>query len=167
MNIVTIGVASREAGERVMDRVDAAVEEGKITIEDLALVYKTDSGKVKLQQTADATAGKGALKGGALGLLVGLFSAPLVPAVAVGAGIGALVGKARDRGVSDDLMKQIGLMIEGSEAVVFVLADEASAATIGAMVDEAVAGGADVDHAVLPKEAEDFVREALKLAADS
>ena len=50
------------------------------------MVYKSDSGKVKIHQTSDATAGKGAPKGGGLGLLVGIFAAPLMPAVAVGAG---------------------------------------------------------------------------------
>jgi hypothetical protein len=82
---------------RVLDRVDAATETGEITVEDVAMVYKSDKGKVTIQQTADATAGRGAVQGGGLGLLVGIFAAPLVPAVAVGAGIGAPVGKARDR----------------------------------------------------------------------
>ena len=114
LNVVMINVTSRDDGLRVLDRVDAATETGEINVEDVAMVYKNDKGKVKIHQTADATAGKGAVKGGGLGLLVGIFAAPLVPAVAVGAGIGALVGKARDRGISDDLIKQAGQAIETS-----------------------------------------------------
>jgi len=163
MDIVMISVASREAGLRAMDLIDAAVEDGTITVEDVALVYKNDKGKVKLQQTADATGGKGALKGGALGLLVGIISAPLVPAVAVGAGVGALIGKARDRGISDKLMKQAGQAIASSEAVVFVLTDASSALTVAATVEAAIAQGATVDYDVLPEEAQDFLREAIKL----
>jgi uncharacterized membrane protein len=84
-----------------LDRVESATEAGEITVEDVAMVYKNDNGKVKINQSSDATAGKGALKGGGLGLLVGVFAAPLMPAVAVGAGVGALIGKARDRGISE------------------------------------------------------------------
>ena len=88
MNVVMINVTSRDDGLRVLDRVDAATETGEINVEDVAMVYKTDKGKVKIQQTADATAGKGAVKGGGLGLLVGIIAAPLVPAVAVGRELG-------------------------------------------------------------------------------
>jgi hypothetical protein len=64
LNVVMINVTSRDDGLRVLDRVDAATETGEINVEDVAMVYKTDKGKVKIQQTADATAGKGAVKGG-------------------------------------------------------------------------------------------------------
>jgi uncharacterized membrane protein len=116
-------------GLRVLDRLDTGTETGEINVEDVAMVYRTDKGKVKIQQSADATAAKGAVKGGGLGLLVGIIAAPLVPAVAVGAGIGALVGKARESGISDELIQQAGKAIENSAAVVFVLADQASLPT--------------------------------------
>ena len=126
------------------------------------MVHKTDKGKVKIHQTADATAGKGAVKGGGLGLLVGILAAPLVPAVAVGAGVGALVGKARDRGISDDLIKQAGQAIETSGAVVFVLADQANSQVITKLIDEAAAGGAKVEYQVLSEDAQDLLRMHLK-----
>jgi uncharacterized membrane protein len=164
MNVVIIGAPSRESGLRVMDHVDLAVAEGVITVEDMAMAYRGDKGKVKLLQTTDATAGKGAVKGGALGLLVGVLSAPLVPAIAVGAGVGALVGKLRDRGLSDKLMKQAGEALGDSGAVVFVLADEASTLVLTALVERAVEEGASVSWDVLPAQAQDVLREALKLS---
>jgi len=162
LNVVMINVTSRDDGLRVLDRVDTATETGEINVQDVAMVYKNDKGKVKIQQTADATAGKGAVKGGGLGLLVGIFAAPLVPAVAVGAGIGALVGKARDRGISDDLIKQAGQAIETSGAVVFVLTDQANAQVITKLIDEAAAGGAKVEYQVLSEDAQDLLRMQLK-----
>jgi uncharacterized membrane protein len=81
----------------------------------------------------------------------------------VGAGIGALVGKARDTGISDRLMKQAGELIQGSEAAVFVLTDDMSAAGISAVVEQEMAAGTDVGYAVLPAEAQDFLRERIKL----
>ena len=161
LNVVMINVTSRDDGLRVLDRIDAATETGEINVEDVAMVYKNDKGKVKIQQTADATAGKGAVKGGGLGLLVGIFAAPLVPAVAVGAGIGALVGRARDRGISDDLIKQAGQAIETYEAVVFVLADQANSQAITTLIDAAVASGAKVEYQVLSEDAQDLLRIQL------
>jgi len=162
LNVVMINVNSRDDGLRVLDRVDVATETGEINVEDVAMVYKNDKGKVKIHQTTDATAGKGAMKGGGLGLLVGIFAAPLVPAVAVGAGIGALVGKARDRGISDDLIQQAGQAIETYGAVVFVLADQANSQAITKLIDEAVAGGATVEYQVLSEDAQDLLRIQLK-----
>ena len=162
LNVVMINVTSRDDALRVMDRIDVATETGELNVKDVAMVYKTDKGKVKIQQTADATAGKGAVKGGGLGLLVGIFAAPLVPALAVGAGVGALVGRARDRGISDDLIKQAGGAIETHGAVVFVLADQANAQAITRLIDEAVAGGATVDYKVLSEDAQDLLRMRLE-----
>ena len=163
LNIVMINVASRDDGLRVLDRVESATEAGEITVEDVAMVYKNDNGKVKINQTSDATAGKGALKGGGLGLLVGVFAAPLMPAVAVGAGVGALIGKARDRGISDKLIEQAGKSIESYGAVVFVLADQASTTAITGLIDEKIAGGAKVEYEVLSEDAQTLLRETLKL----
>ena len=162
LNVVMVNVSSRDDGLRVLDRVDAGTETGEINVEDVAMVYKNDKGKVKIHQTADATAGKGAVKGGGLGLLVGLFAAPLMPAVAVGAGIGALVGRARDKGISDDLIKQAGQAIETYGAVVFLLADQANTLVITKLIDEAAVGGSKVEYQVLSEDAQDLLRMQLK-----
>ena len=163
LNVVMINVASREDGLRVLDRVESATEAGEITIDDVAMVYKSDNGKVKIYQTTDATAGKGAIRGGGLGVLVGIFAAPLVPAIAVGAGLGAIVAKARDRGISDKLIEQAGRSIESYGAVVFVLADHASTRTITTLIDEKVADGAKVEYEVLAEDAQNLLRETLEM----
>ena len=163
MQLIMIGVPSREIGLEALNRLDDAVSDGRLSVEDAALVYRNDKGKVKIHQTHDVTARKGAFRGGAVGLLVGLVAAPVVAATAVGAGAGALIGRARDSGVSDKLMRQIGDLIEGSEAAILVLADEASSLKISSTVEEFAAGGADVSYAVMPPEAQDFLREAIKL----
>ena len=162
LNVVMINVTSRDDGVRVLDRLDEGTETGEINVEDVAMVYKTDKGKVKIQQTSDATAAKGAVKGGGLGLLVGIIAAPLVPAVAVGAGIGALVGRARDGGISDELIKQAGQAIENYGAVVFVLADQANSQVVTRLIDDAVARGAKVEYQVLSEDAQDLLRMQLK-----
>jgi uncharacterized membrane protein len=164
VQLIMVGVPSREVGLEALERIDDAVAAGTITVDDAALVYRNDKGKVKVQQTHDVTAKKGSLWGGGVGLLVGLVAAPaVVAATAVGAGAGAILGKARDSGISDKLMKQIGELIEGSEAAVFILADDSSSLLIAAAIEELMAGGADIAYQVVPPEAQDFLRETLKL----
>jgi uncharacterized membrane protein len=165
MQLIMVGVPSKEVGLEALDRIDDAVAEGAITVDDAALVYRNEKGKVKIHQTRDATARRGAFRGGAVGLLVGLIAAPVVAATAVGVGAGALIGKARDSGVSDKLMKQIGTYIEGSESALFILADDSSSVTIAAVVEELMAGGAAIDYEVIPPEAQAFMLEAIKLGA--
>ncbi len=166
MQLIMVGVPSREVGYVALDRIDDAVADGRISVNDAALVYRNEKGKVKIHQTHDATAKRGAFRGGAVGLLVGIVAAPaVIAATAVGAGAGALIGKARDSGVSDKLMKQIGTYIEGNEAALFILADDSSSQTVAAVIEELMAGGADIDYEVIPPEAQSFLLEALKLGA--
>ena len=165
MQIIMVGVPSKEIGLEALDRIDDAVAEGTITVDDAALVYRNEQGQAKLHQTRGATAKRGAFRGGAVGLLVGLIAAPVVAATAVGVGAGALIGKARDSGVSDKLMKQIGSYIEGSESALFILCDDSSTVTLVAVIEELIAGGADIAYEVIPPEAQAFLLEAIKLGA--
>ena len=47
--IVAFTVSNKEMGEEALERLDGNVQ-------DVAMVYKTDKGKVKLVQTSDLTA---------------------------------------------------------------------------------------------------------------
>ena len=166
MQLIMIGLPSFDMGLEALDRLDDEVAAGTVAIEDAALVYRNDKGTLKIHQTRDVSAAKGALRGSAVGLLVAIVAVPAAAAAtAVGAGAGALIGRAREKGVSDRLMKEIGDRIEGSEAAVFVLADDASTAVIVATVQELITVGADVSYEVIPPEAQDFIREAIALGA--
>ena len=118
MKVIGIRLESCERAEWAVEALKTAVEQGRVTLEDIALVTKDDEGKVHIHETKDITTGKGAKRGTLVGALVGLAAPPLLGAALVGAGVGALWGKFRDRGIDDDLMKQIGGMIDSGEAVV-------------------------------------------------
>jgi uncharacterized membrane protein len=62
MQIVMVGVPSKEIGLEALDRIDDAMAEGTISGDDAALVYRNDKGKVKIHQTRDATAKRGAFR---------------------------------------------------------------------------------------------------------
>jgi uncharacterized membrane protein len=82
-----------------------------IEMEDVVVVTKATDGAVKLHQAVNLTA-SGAVGGTFWGGLIGLlFLNPLVGA-AVGAGAGALAGRATDIGINDDFMRDVGASLE-------------------------------------------------------
>lgn len=163
MRLVIVAVPSRAVGMEALDRLRAAEDEGRLDVEDAALVYRDADRSLKLHQTRDAGAGVGAMRGGLVGLAVGIIAAPaVVLAAAAGAGVGALAAKWRDHGIDNAMLERLGDLLEGREAAVVVLADEASADLLTARVAELVDGGAELDYEVVPPEAQDLIREAIE-----
>jgi uncharacterized membrane protein len=158
VKIIGIKVETVDRGEFVLDALQAAAKANRVTLEDVALVTKDDEGKVQIRQTKDVTVGKGAKRGTLVGALVGLAAPPILGAAAVGAGIGALWGKFRDRGVDDDLMKSVGNMIASGEAVVFAMGDNASIDAIEGKVRES--SDSHITSFTIDPEDEAIVREA-------
>ena len=142
MKVIGIKADRLDQAEWVVETLKTAVEKKRVTLEDIALVTKDDEGKIHIHQTKDVTPGKGAKRGTLVGALVGLAAPPLLGAAALGAGLGAVWGKLRDRGVDDDLMKKVGGMIKEGEAVVFALGDDASIDAIDNRVRELTDGNA-------------------------
>lgn len=153
-NIVAFGVESREQGEEALDRL-------KDGVENVAMVYKTERGRVRIEQSSDMTVGKGLVRGGLLGGAVSIFAGPLVGMAAAGGVLGGAYGALRDKGVPDDVMKLAGKQLEKGHAAVFVLADATTADTIESKVRAAGIEGVEVGS--FDEEAAAVVRETLKL----
>lgn len=90
-----------------------------------AVVLDRDAaGKVKVKEHGGGLVGGGTLAGGAVGLVIGLFSPPLLAATAIGAALGAGIGAIMKRHEE----KKIGVDAEewlpnGSSAIVAVVDD--------------------------------------------
>ncbi len=163
MRLVIVSVPSRSVGMEALDRLRVAEDEGRLQVEDAALVYREADGSVQIHQTRDAGAGTGAMRGGLVGLAVGIIAAPgIVLAAAAGAGVGAIAAKWRDHGVDNAMLARLGDLLEGREAALVVLADEASAGVLTERVDELVGSGADLDYEVLPPEGQELIRTAIE-----
>ena len=127
--IVAFTVPSLEDGDKAISELTAVDE-----VEDAALVYKNDKGRVKIRQTTDVTAGKCAARGALLGAAIGIFAGPMVGLAAAGAAGGGLVAKLGDRGVDNKMMKLAGEELEAGHAAVFVMAEDAKADEIAGKV---------------------------------
>jgi uncharacterized membrane protein len=96
-------------------------------LEQGAVVFKTDDGKIKLVESKDMHGGQGAVTGGAIGAVVGILAGPLgvVAGGALGAGIGGLAAKLRDSGFPDAQLKGLGEdLSEGQGAMVALINDD-------------------------------------------
>lgn len=153
--IVAFSVKDRQMGEEALERLEGEVD-------DVALVYKTDKGKVKIEQTSQLSAGQGVVRGGLLGAAVSIFAGPLIGVAAAGGAAGGVYAAMRDKGMDDKLMKLAGKQLDNGRAAVFVLANDPTAAAIESAVIDA--GMEDVQVGVFPEEAAGLAREALKLS---
>ena len=172
MKVIGIKADRLDQAEFIVEALKTAVDAKRVTLEDIALVTKDDEGKIHLHQTKDITTGKGAKRGTLVGALVGLAAPPLLGAAVLGAGLGAVWGKLRDRGVDDDLMKNVGEMIKSGEAVVFALGDDASIDAIDNRVRELTDGKAltftvDKDDEALVREMSVHIPETTFVAPHS
>lgn len=85
-----------------------AMKEEDLELVSSVVIHRDGDGKISVDEHGTGQVPKGALIGGAAGLVVGLFAPPLLAATAVGAGIGAVAGKIAERHEE----KKIGVDLE-------------------------------------------------------
>jgi uncharacterized membrane protein len=118
--LVAIGFDNEHRAFEMRAELAKLQKEYLIDMEDVVVVTKDDKGKVKLHQAVNLTAA-GAVGGAFWGMLIGLiFLNPLL-GTAIGAGAGALSGKLRDVGISDNFMKELAETFRPGSSALFVL----------------------------------------------
>jgi uncharacterized membrane protein len=100
--------------------------QGSIDLIDAAVIVHTLDGKVKFEETADPSgktwAKRGAIAGGLAGLI---FPPSIIVGAAVGGDAGGIWGKVRDKGFTDEELKEIGVSLEpGSSAIIAIAEDQ-------------------------------------------
>ena len=153
--IVAFSVTSRAMGEEALERLEGVAQ-------DAALVYKSNGGRVTVQQSSDLTVGTGIPRGGLIGAAVSIFTGPLAGLTSAGSTAGAAYGALRETGVSDEVMELAGKQLEAGHAAVFVLAEDGVAHAIESAVRDA--GAAEIEVGTFPAEAESVVKETLKIS---
>lgn len=156
-NLVAIAYPDHDTAEQVRRTLGEMQKEHIIELDDMVVVTRDETGKVKLHQSmslAGAGAASGALWGGLIGLL---FLAPLV-GMAVGAAAGGATGKMTDLGIDDKFMKDLGTNLGQGGAAVIVLVRRSTPDKVLPRIREF---GGDVLQTSLSQEQEESLRSAL------
>lgn len=106
----------------VLVNVANMAREGTVGVTDAVVVTKGADGRGRVQQTVEITPGRGALLGGWLGIVAGLFAGPAAPLVfAGGAAAGAIYGAFTDRGLDDRWIKEMAQWLEPDSSALLLL----------------------------------------------
>jgi uncharacterized membrane protein len=127
-DLVVLGFNNRRDAEEVFELGASLEHEALLDLEDAALAWRDDNGKVRIQQALPTTATgatRGAFTGALWGTLLGLLFANPLAGLAVGgltgAAAGATAGALTDIGINDDLIRRIGEQLQPGKAAVFAL----------------------------------------------
>ena len=173
--IVGIEAASRDDAHDIVDDIDALVDQGTITVREIAMAYKTKHGRIKVNHISDHGAKVGAMVGAGWGVVsigaalatgaVTVATAGVLPIV-VGAtvgigldtGVGAAIGKAFNlhHEAGSKMLKAMTDHVQRGNAIVYLVVDPANAVT----VSDALAAKHTVHSVVITAE------EAAKIAAE-
>jgi uncharacterized membrane protein len=120
------------------DALVKQVEDKKLEVEGIALVTVDPDGTVAVKETGDHLGRKGLKLGGGVGLVVGLFSPPLLAATLVGAVGGELVGKFARHKVESGLGDKLGDALPPGSAGILAIYDRAKSDKVDATLASAV-----------------------------
>lgn len=157
-SLVVVSFDAPDEAQNVLEELKGQSKYGNIALDDTAVVSKDMDGKVHVknhvsQGTMVAT-GVGAL----LGLLLSFIAFP-VAGLLLGAGGGALVGRAMDLGVDGKFVKEVAESLQPGTSALFVLVHDANTAAIRAALE---GHHGTVLQTSLSAEAEENLKKALK-----
>lgn len=116
----------QDTADRAYDAVKALEKDGVLSLHDAAVIYRTDSGKVKLKNKGFVAG----WKGGGIGLLVGaLLGGPLL-----GAAVGGFVGWVRGD-ERRDLKDQVGDHLGPDDSALAIVAENADWDAVAAAME--------------------------------
>jgi uncharacterized membrane protein len=120
------------------DTLVQRVEDKQLKVEGVALVTVNADGTTAVSETGDHLGRKGVEIGGGVGLVVGLFSPPLLAATVVGGAAGGLVGKFARHRVESGLEKKLGAALPPGSAGIIAIYDRAKTDTVDTTLGNAV-----------------------------
>ncbi|MFF0739685.1 DUF1269 domain-containing protein [Streptomyces sp. NPDC004111] len=119
-DLVVLGFTDKDKAEAVLRLSKELSRQELLDLEDAALAWRTQEGKVHVRQSYNLT-GAGAAGGALWGTLFGMLFLMPVFGAAVGAAAGAAAGKLSDIGVNDSFVKEVANTLEPGRAAVFAL----------------------------------------------
>jgi uncharacterized membrane protein len=114
------------------------VEDKQLAVEGVALVTVDADGTTAVEETGDHLGRKGLEIGGGVGLVVGLFSPPLLAATVVGGAVGGVLGKFAKHRVESGLEEKMGAALPPGSAGIVAIYDRAKTETVNSTLANAV-----------------------------
>jgi uncharacterized membrane protein len=127
-----------DLAQQDFDGLVKLVEDKQLEVEGVALVTVDADGAVAVRETGDHLGRKGLKVGAGVGLVVGLFSPPLLASMIVGGAAGEVVGKFAKHKVESGLGEKMGAALPPGSAGIVAIYDRAQAATVDATLASAV-----------------------------
>jgi uncharacterized membrane protein len=121
-SFVAVVVESPAAAEDGLSTVHDLDAESDVSVRDAAVVVRTTSGRIELQQTREIAPGEAIVGGGSAGLVAGLLLGLPVGGALLGLAGGTLFGL-RDTGIPDSRLRKLGEDLQPGHAVLCVLVD--------------------------------------------
>jgi len=140
-NLIVVGFHGKHRASEVLGQLEQLTYDWSLQMKDAVAAYRTDDGRLRVDQSVQPTtkegAGYGAFIGGIIGALLaapftgGLSAAAAAATLGVGAATAGTVGGAigaedadtfkREYGISDDFVKEVGGMIKPGDSAVFAV----------------------------------------------
>jgi uncharacterized membrane protein len=140
-NLIVVGFHGKHRASEVLGQLEQLTYDWALDLKDAVAAYRTDDGRLRVDQSVQPTTNEGAGYGAFIGSMIGaLLAAPFTgglsaAAAAATVGVGAAtVGTAgaavgaddaesfkREYGISDEFVKEIGGMIQPGDSAVFAV----------------------------------------------
>jgi arylsulfatase A-like enzyme/uncharacterized membrane protein len=160
-DVIMAAYPSTGAAERDFDALVRLVTGKTVASEGVILVERGADGQVQVTQTGDHLGRKGLGWGGGVGLVVGLFSPPLLASIAVGGAAGGLIGKFAKHKVETGIEQGLGDKLQPGTAVIIAMVDGDDRLA----AEQALAGSPAKSVAAMDKNGVRGLKDALAEAA--
>lgn len=120
------------------DALVKLVEDKQLEVEGIVIVSVDSDGTATVQETGDHLGRKGVAIGGGVGLVVGLFSPPLLAATVVGGALGGVAARFAKHKIESGLEEKMGAALPPGSAGVVAIYDRTEADTVDTTLSNAV-----------------------------
>ena len=121
--MIVIAFDNEFEAKQVLDALKSMEKMDVVDLKNGAVIGRSESGQVKIDETSDFDAKQGAIGGAAAGAVLGLLGGGFIRGALLGAAGGAAAGKFVDLGIEDDLLKEIGDNLGPGTSAVVALVD--------------------------------------------
>jgi len=149
------------AAQRDFDALVKLAKDKQVTTEGVILVERDADGQVKVSQTGDHQGRKGLGWGGGVGVVVGLFSPPMLASVVVAGAAGGLIGRFAEDKERTGLREGLGDKLKPGTATVVAMVDDEDRLA----AEQALGGSLAKSVAAIEKNGVRGLKSALTAAA--